>query len=467
MLRAGRMWWFRLILGGLGLLGLPIREGWALGPHEIIVIENVRSPDSREIARDYCRSWQVPETNLISIEVPLPAREGVYDMTPEDFTRLIWEPVNRILRERRLDGHVLAWVYSAGFPVLVTTQPSMSLTGLTWVRNQPPPREQVVKGEWNSPAFAGPERPGATLSGTQSLDSFKDWLGGDMPLPAMMLGYLGPYGNTREEIVRTWNPQPNPVRPEGAVWFVTNADVRSLCRDWQFAGAAKELRALGVKVQITSQWPSNTVPLMGLMTGRVKVDPRTLDLRPGSIGDHLTSFGAAFEETGQTRISEWIRAGACASAGTVTEPMSIAAKFPNGRLFAHLARGVTVLEGYALAIKCPLQVLILGDPLAAPWSGRAETLRLSGMESGPVLRKPIRVRVAPVLSGGEIFTKYLFLCDGVPLRTRSSESEILLDPAHLAPGRHRLRGVAYGAGMIRRQAWAEIEFSCEIASNSK
>jgi hypothetical protein len=455
----------RLVFWGLGILGLTIWEGWALGPHEIVVIENAQSPDSREIAQDYCRTWQVPETNRISIDVPLPARDGVYDLTPEDFTCLIWEPVNRAIQERGLAGHILAWVYSAGFPVRVTTQPAMSLTGLTWVRNRPPPQEKIEKGDWNSPVFVGPARPGATYSGTQSLDVFKDWLGDDMPLPSMMLGYLGVYGNTREEILRTWDSQLSPTRPEGTVYFVTNADIRSQCRDWQFANAARELRALGVSVRMTSEWPSNNISLMGLMTGQVRVSPQTLNLKPGSIGDHLTSFGAVFEETGQTRISEWIRAGACASAGTVTEPMSIAAKFPNGRLFAHLARGVTVLESYALATKCPLQLLLLGDPLAAPWSGPRTTLRLSGMEAGPVLRKPTRIQVAPDLSGRDIYTKYLFLCDGVPLRPRGPESEILLDPGALAPGRHRLRCVAYGAGTIRRQAWGELKFSCEPLRN--
>jgi len=465
LLRVERVGLIHLIFLGLGILGLTLGDGWALGPHEIIVIENSRSPDSREIAQDYCRTWQVPETNRISIDVPLPARDGVYDITPEDFTRLIWEPVNRAVQERGLAGHILAWIYSAGFPVRVTTQPAMSLTGLTWVRNRPPPREKIEKGDWNSPVFVGPARPGATFSGTQSLDVFKDWLGGDMPLPSMMLGYLGVYGNTREEIIRTWNSQPLTARPGGIVYFVTNADIRSRCRDWQFAGAAKELLALGVPVRITSAWPSNDIPLMGLMTGQGTVSPQTLNLRPGCIGDHLTSFGAAFEETGQTRISEWIRAGACASAGTVIEPMSIAAKFPNGRLFAHLARGVTVLEGYALATKCPLQLLLLGDPLAAPWSGPRTMLKLSGMEAGPVLRKPTRIEVTPDLSGRAVFTKYLFLCDGVPIRPRSTESEIILDPGTLAPGRHRLRCVAYGAGTIRRQAWGELKFSCEPLRN--
>lgn len=461
IVRAGRGCLFRLIIGGIGLWGLAIRDGWALGPHEVVVIENTRSPDSQKLAREYCRMWQVPESNLISVEVPLPSAEAD-SLTPDDFTRLIWEPVNRTLQERRLDGHVLAWVYSAGFPVRIATQPPMSLTGLTWVRNRPPPREAIEKGEWLSPVFAGPARPGASFSGTQTLDVFKEWLGQEMPLPAMMLGYVGAYGNTPEEIIQTWNPRRSSATPGGSVYFVTNTDIRSRCRDWQFAGAAKELRALGVSVQVTSDWPSNSLPLMGLMTGRGTVDFQRLNMRPGSIGDHLTSFGAVFEKTGQTRISEWIRAGACASAGTVAEPMSIAAKFPNGRLFAHLARGVTILEGYALATKCPLQLLILGDPLAAPWAGPQETLRLSGMEAGPVLRKPTRIQVMPDLSGKAIFTKYLFLCDGVPLRPRSRENEIWLDPGNLTPGRHRLRGVAYSAGTIRRQAWSEIELTREV-----
>jgi len=428
-----------------------------MGPHEIVLIENGLSEESWALASAYARLRGVPEANRISVDLAPPG-DGRYDLTPEAFTERIWEPVNRAIRERGLEGHILAWVYSAGFPVLVTTRPAMSLTGLTWVRNRPPPAEEVEKGSWNSPLFAGPARPGAAISGTRTLDVARDGLGDEMPLPSMMLGYIGAFGNTREEVLRTWHDPPPRARPDAAIWFVTNSDIRSVCRDWQFAGAAKELQALGVPVRIAAEWPARGQPLLGLMTGRVTVDPQSLTLSPGAIGDHLTSFAGAFEETGQTRIDAWIRAGACAAAGTVTEPMSIAAKFPNGRLYVHLARGVTVLEAYALAVKCPLQLLILGDPLAAPWSGGPAAVRIDGLKAGAALDAPARIRLESDSRFGPIFTRHLFLVDGVPLGKRAAAAEVVLDPARLAPGRHLLRGVGYGAGTIRRQGWTEIEF---------
>jgi hypothetical protein len=50
---------------------------------------------------------------------------------------------------------------------------------------------------------------------------------------------------------------------------------------------------------------------------------------PGAICENLTSFGGIFTPAaGQTPLSEFLRAGAAGSSGTVIEPYAIQAKFP-------------------------------------------------------------------------------------------------------------------------------------------
>jgi len=135
---------------------------------------------------------------------------------------------------------------------------------------------------------------------------------------------------------------------------------------------------------VTNALPEEANGIAGAMMGAADLDLKTpRKFLPGAMAEHLTSFGAAFESGGQTKITEWIRAGATASAGTVTEPLALWTKFPHARFHAHSAAGCTILESFYQSIRCPLQILPLGEPLAAPWRQPAQ-VTLRGLESGRV-----------------------------------------------------------------------------------
>ena len=90
---------------------------------------------------------------------------------------------------------------------------------------------------------------------------------------------------------------------------------------------------------------------------------------PGAICEHFTSFGGDMHAAaGQTPLSEWLRYGAAAASGTVTEPYAIANKFPAPMMQVHYARGCTVAESFYQSVLCPYQLLIVGDPLCRPWA---------------------------------------------------------------------------------------------------
>ena len=93
---------------------------------------------------------------------------------------------------------------------------------------------------------------------------------------------------------------------------------------------------------------------------------------PGALADHLTSFGGDLLATSQMSILDWIRAGATASYGTVTEPTANPSKFPQPVvLVSQYFYGNTALEAYNKSVLVPYQGVFVGEPLARPFGTKA------------------------------------------------------------------------------------------------
>lgn len=454
--RAIRSRYRSLIIGLLGA-GLLAGPAYALGPHEVILIANQGVADSVDLARYYARQRNIPPGNVLELSLPTPEADT---LTPDEFNRLIRLPVERLCQERGIADHILAWVYSSHFPTRIATTPPLSLMGITFLRGRPADSNAVAQGSYASPLFAGPEHPAAPGFSGQTLESQREWQGVGMPLPSMMLGYAGPGGNTRAEIdaALARGLGADGSAPTGTLYLITNADVRTQCRLWEIEPTARELRRAGITVAITNDYPAHHA-ISGLMTGQADVPNAVLaqlQFLPGAMADNLTSFGGAFDTPIQTKLSHWIRAGATAASGTITEPYAIWTKFPHARLFTFSRAGCCTLECYYLALRCPLQQLIVGDPLCQPWAPRS-TLSLLGMPSLPLTRTTeVQARVAA--QGGEVYPRLLFLVDGKTAQPAGRSMAITLDPASLSSGRHVLRAIAYGAGTIRPQIFSELSF---------
>ncbi len=95
----------------------------------------------------------------------------------------------------------------------------------------------------------------------------------------------------------------------------------------------------------------------------------TLSFLPGALADHLTSFGGQLSGDGQMSLLAWLRAGATASYGTVSEPCNYWQKFPNPSvLLRWYVSGDTAIEAYWKSVAWPAQGLFVGDPLAQPFT---------------------------------------------------------------------------------------------------
>ena len=439
-----------------------VRPARALGPHELLVLANSNSTASVTLARDYLRLRQVPECNLVLLDLPSAAWTAPYEISTNQFTTLIWEPAQRAIRDRGLEDHILAWAYSIDIPVRVRTEPLVSITGLTFVRNRLPSRDDMVRGLYASALFGGPDSPDFRGFAAQSLDNQRAWLGSDMPVPAMLLGFDGTQGNTKADIEACLRRgrDSDGTAPAGTVYLITNGDVRTQCRLWQFPSVVRELREKGIAATITNALPVGGPPIAGVLHGLADIDLGGERIfAPGCMAEHLTSFGAVFDGGGQTKLTAWIRAGATASAGTITEPFAIWSKFPHARYFVYAATGCTVMESFYQSVKCPLQLLPVGEPLAAPWRPAAH-LTLRGMPEGP-LRTPTTVTVAVQNDAGYLFNRTMFLVDGRTLQPLGKLASVTLTPAGLTVGEHTFRAVAYAVGALRYQTFAEATFVVE------
>jgi len=444
------------ILAAAAGAALAARPATALGPHEILLLANENSTVSLAVAKQYARRRGVPPQNLVRLRVPLPAAGQPAQIGREEFTRLIWEPAQLAARQRGLAGHILAWVYSTDFPAAVRTQPVVSLQGLTFVRNRLPDAKDIEEGRYRSPLFAGPNFPAAPAHASQSFDALAEWLGAEMPLPSMTLGWTGERGNTLEEVLATLErgARSDGTRPTGTVYLVTGDDIRATCRQWQYPAAAAELARLGVRAVVGREFPAGQRDILGLMMGLADVNPAQAGgYLPGAFAEHLTSAAAIFHSANQTKLTAWIRAGATLSAGAVVEPYSIWTKFPSAWFFVHYAAGCTAMESFYQSIRCPLQLLLVGDPLAQPWARRAEVI-LSGLPQEPATGTfKLTARVAE--SDRRYWPRWNYWLDG---RWAGAGQGLEVRAAELAEGRHSVRAVAYGAGLVRAQVFAEGEF---------
>lgn len=455
----------RMILRCLAVtLTLAAPSSQALGPHEVLLLVNGRSDDSITVANHYIQIRHIPPENVVRVDLPDALWQAEAECTAAQFTTNIWIPASRAIADRGLSDRILAWAYSADFPVRVRGTPAMSVHGLTWTHNEMPPSGVVVSGMYGSVLFRGPAAPGGRALKPASFDNLAMSLGRRMPVPAMSLTQTGARGLRVDEAVGLLEAggKADGSRPQDPILILTNSDVRSRCRAWQFEEVCRELAALGVKAEILPAALPAPRRAAGLMMGVAGPEPaRLATFAPGAMAEHLTSFGAIFHMPDQTKLTAWLKAGASSSAGTVTEPFSLWTKFPAARFFVHYAAGCSLLESYAESVASPMQLHLVGDPLLKPWAPKLSIAVTEKNDPATPGRRRIEVRA----EGAVTPTMYLFLLDG-RLVTAGPTPTLSLDTANLADGFHSLRVVAYGGGEVRAQATAEMALTVAGAGRS-
>jgi tetratricopeptide (TPR) repeat protein len=243
--------------------------------------------------------------------------------------------------------------------------------------------------------------------------------------------------------------------PTGAIYFMQNGDVRSQTRSWAFRSVVQQLKALGVQAEILEgDLPKGKPDVMGLMAGSADFNWQACGstILPGAICEHLTSTGGVLsQDGGQTPLTVFLQAGAAGASGTVTEPHAIQAKFPLAFMHLHYAKGCSLAEAFYQSVTGPYQLLIVGDPLCAPWA-RPPKVRVEGVSSGAEVKGKLSLRpAAEPGKEGQTVRQFEFFVDGKRVVSLPPEKTYELDTSALADGYHELRVVGIADDAIETQ----------------
>lgn len=190
---------------------------------------------------------------------------------------------------------------------------------------------------------------------------------------SMTLAITRDLGITKSEAIRNLatSVKADYSDPDGEFIFCKTSDVRTTTREPSFAIAIDALKSRGKRASIVEDaMPPRGKSCAGVMMGTASFSWASsgATLLPGSIADNLTSLGGAMTTSSQTKCTEFLRFGAAASSGAVTEPFSIQNKFPHPMIHVHYVDGLTAAEAFYSSVTCPYQLLIVGDPLCQPFA---------------------------------------------------------------------------------------------------
>jgi uncharacterized protein (TIGR03790 family) len=326
-----------MLLLGLALFAVEA-SAERLGPNELGVIYNRNDAASVRIAQYYAQRRQIPERNVVGLAVP--DRDTI---SREELRTLR----ATILRTLPTSVQSLLLVWSRPYAV-----ECMSVT--------------TAFAAGYQPGFC---EPGCARTLPSPLFDTRGWLPADTAgwLPAMLLP------SADESLAKALierGIRADGTAPGGTAYLVRTPDAARNLRASAF-GEAEVL--LSDRVHVVDIKTPIQRPLEGILayfTGATRVEElANLRFRPGAVADHLTSYGGLLDGASQMPALDWLRQGATASYGTVSEPCAYPEKFPNPLvLLDHYLSGDTVLEAYWKSVAMPGQGLFIGEPLARPFA---------------------------------------------------------------------------------------------------
>jgi uncharacterized protein (TIGR03790 family) len=322
----------------LGLaLGMVSLHAESLTPDRLGIVYTDGNPVSARIAKYYAAQRGVPAANLIGLSIPDRA--------------VISRDELRLLRSALLDKlpssvQSLLLVWSRPYAV-----ECMSIT--------------TAFAAGYQPGFC---EPGCARTAISPLFDTQGWLPADTTgwLPAMLLP-SGDEALARAVIDRGVRADDSHL--PGTVYLVRTQDSS---RNVRAAGYIGTEALAGGRVRILEETTPIHQALPGAIayfTGVERVEElHRIEFLPGAAADHLTSAGGILEGGTQMAALEWLRQGATASYGSVSEPCNHLGKFPNPAIFLdHYLRGDSLLEAYWKSVAMPGQGLFIGEPLARPF----------------------------------------------------------------------------------------------------
>ncbi len=242
--------------------------------------------------------------------------------------------------------------------------------------------------------------------------------------------------------------------PTGSFIFTKTDDVRTKTREPGFAMAISKLQSRGRRARVVEhELPPRGEECSGVMVGSPQFswNQNGSKLLPGSIAENLTSLGGAMTTHSQTKATDFLRFGAAASSGAVTEPYSIQNKFPHPMVHVHYVDGLTAAEAFYSSVLCPYQLLIVGDPLCQPYCNPPR-FNIQGETEVVLEDQPLVLSLVPEDSSTVTEPEQIqWLVNGI-LRSQAPfdhSIRMLFDKSE--PGAHEIRLITKAAKPIEQQ----------------
>jgi uncharacterized protein (TIGR03790 family) len=434
------------------------------GPENVLVMVNARSWASLTIANYYVALRRIPASHVLSIDW----QESIDSISGEVFRNQILLPLAAALQQRKLDDQIDYLVYSCDFPTVVNLgedlteaklppqlAPVASITGASYLAPlviRKIPGVVSLNSNYYAPDPKNNSQPPLTLGFRAAYQWDPERAKATKGIRyhiAAMLGCTQGRGNTVREVIDslTRSAQADAKHPRGVVYYMKNDDVRSQARHELFPAAVAELKKIGVRAQLLpGTLPAQHADVQGLMTGAADYAwaGSHSKILAGGIADNFTSWAGVMEESSsQTPVSEWIRAGAAGTCGSVFEPYAIPEKFPSAWLHVHYARGATLGEAFYQSIRGPYQQLLLGDPLCQPF---AKQPSLDDVELPRAKTVSGEISIATPASSQLAVKSWELHLDGHLTVAVAPGTKLALDTTQFADGTHELRIVAIADG---------------------
>ena len=213
--------------------------------------------------------------------------------------------------------------------------------------------------------------PGCANTASNPLFDTDDWLPADIVgwWPAMLLPTDDP---ALAHALIERGIAADGTAPAGTVYLVRTTDAARNTRAASYSDLRSVIPSNLHVVELATPVTHDVLGAIAYFTGAAQVEELTrIHFIPGAIADHLTSTGGVLIGGSQMPATAWLKQGATASYGNVSEPCNHPEKFPNiGVLMRHYGLGETVLEAYWKSVEMPGQGLFIGEPLARPFAVR-------------------------------------------------------------------------------------------------
>jgi len=274
------------------------------------------------------------------------------------------------------------------------------------------------------------------------------------------------------------------AKADGTVYWPLNSNIRSLTRQSEIRDVAETWRTRGIKYWVTGDsaafngWPTNRTDIAGGIAGIANFSIHNGNtILPGSWIDHLTSNGGEWNtfNPGQTSATQWLRAGADGSSGTMSEPYAVAGKFPHAHIQTHFRAGASLVEAFWQSIENPAEILCAGDPLLQPFAD-FPVVNVSAPADGATVSGNLAISVTASGTNGKVIEPNLDLFVGGKRVAIGAAGETVaaarvaggftLNTATIPDGWHELRVAAYNADAVRTQTEARFSINVNNAGQS-